>query len=253
MSNWRSWYIILIVSLLACSDEKKKCQKKLYVACAASMQFVTHKLIEEFESMHNVDIDLISSSSGKITTQILNGAPYDIFISADMNYPQALIDKEKTIDKEVTRYGYGVPVIWTKNKQLNLDGISSVFHNSTIRKIAIADPKNAPYGRMAMKFLDDEYGQGVFKDKLVHGESISQINEYILNNHVQIAISAKSVVSAPKLKKEGRHKALPKAYWIELGMVTIKNENKANIKSKFAQFIASPKGKKILQDFGILF
>lgn len=217
------------------------------------MQFAAHKLIEEFEGMHNVQIDLISSSSGKITTQIINGAPYDIFLSADMTYPQALIDKGKTIEKQVTRYGYGVPVVWTKNDQFNLDSIASVFNNNAIRKIAIADPKNAPYGRMAMKYLDDMYGPGVFKNKLVHGESISQINEYILNSHVQIAISAKSVVSAPKLKNEGRHKALPKAYWIELGMVTIKNEKKANIKTKFAQFVASPKGKKILQDFGILF
>ena len=124
---------------------------KLTIATAASAQFALKKLAINFSKKHNIKVDVILGSSGKLTTQIINGAPYDLFFSADMYYPKMLFNKGKTEKKPIT-YAYGAPVIWTMRKDIAMDSLVQL-KDPSIKHLAIANPRNAPYGRKAIRYL----------------------------------------------------------------------------------------------------
>lgn len=222
---------------------------KLRIAAAASVQFMVDEWAEEFSKIHEVETEIISSSSGKLTTQILNGAPYDIFFAADMSYPNVLAEKGKVQDS-TKLYGYGVPVLWTTDRNLNFSDLDALLKSEKINRIAIANPKNAPYGKMAVNFLSDRGLYDALKEKLVFGESISQVNEYVLSKNVELAIGAQSVVNAPKLRGKAQHWSLDKKYWIPQGMVMLKNSNSLKWKRQFFDFVQSPQGQDILERYG---
>jgi len=151
---FRIRYLYLSLLVLCFSCQKKAKEDKLLVACAASVQFAAKKIVEEFSTIYNIPVEIISSSSGKLTTQIINGAPYDIFLAANTFYPEVLANKNKT-EGEVIIYGDGLPVIWTNQKDLSFHDIKQTLLSDAVDKIAIADPKNAPYGEMAVNYLKD--------------------------------------------------------------------------------------------------
>ncbi len=234
--------------LLACSDKGERPQ--LQIACAASVQFAVKKLANEFSEVHDVDVEMISSSSGKLTTQILNGAPFDIFFAANTFYPDALV-KENKVEGRTEVYGYGIPVLWTAYEDINLNDLKEVLESDKIDKIAIADPKNAPYGEMAVSFLSDTGLYRSVEKKLVYGESISQVNEYVLSKNVELAVGAKSIVSSPEINGAGKYQSLDRRYWIPQGMVILKNDNSTKLKHRFFDFVRSEDGQSILEEYGI--
>ncbi|WP_297456134.1 molybdate ABC transporter substrate-binding protein, partial [Persephonella sp.] len=129
------------------------CGETLTIAAAANVQYALNELSQKFKEKYpQVSINKIISSSGKLTAQIVRGAPYDLFLSADMKYPEFLYKKGFAISKPVV-YARGTLVLWSiKNIPLK-NGISSLL-NPLIKKIAIPDPKTAPYGREAKKALE---------------------------------------------------------------------------------------------------
>lgn len=221
----------------------------LTIATAASAQFALREIAANFEKENKVKIEIILGSSGKLTTQILNGAPYDIFFSANMHYPNVLFKKEKTVSKPII-YGYGIPVLWSMKDNIIFDSTFIFLANSKVERFAIANPKNAPYGEMAIQYLKDKKVYSHIADKLVYGESISQVNEYILNQAADCGISAKSIVLSPKLKGKGTYKELNRRYWIEQGTVIINNDNVPELKQKFLKYIHSNKGTSLLKKYG---
>ena len=221
---------------------------KLTIATAASAQFALKKLAINFSKKHNIKVDVILGSSGKLTTQIINGAPYDLFFSADMYYPKMLFNKEKTEKKPIT-YAYGTPVIWTMRKDIAIDSLVQL-KDPSIKHLAIANPRNAPYGRKAIRYLKQKNVYKSIEHKLVYGESISQVNEYVLNKTVEVGVTAKSIVSSPKLKGKGFFKELDKEYWVKQGAVIIKNKNLPEMKKQFLEYVLSEEGKEILVNYG---
>jgi molybdate transport system substrate-binding protein len=220
---------------------------KLTIATAASAQFALKKLAINFSKKHNIKVDVILGSSGKLTTQIINGAPYDLFFSADMYYPK-MFNKEKTEKKPIT-YAYGAPVIWTMRKDIAIDSLVQL-KDPSIKHLAIANPRNAPYGRKAIRYLKQKNVYKSIEHKLVYGESISQVNEYVLNKTVEVGVTAKSIVSSPKLKGKGFFKELDKEYWVKQGAVIIKNKNLPEMKKQFLEYVLSEEGKEILVNYG---
>jgi len=229
---------------LGCETKK---ERKLIIATAASAQFAIKDLATNFSKENNVKVDVILGSSGKLTTQIINGAPYDLFFSANMKYPEVLFDKGKT-EKEPIIFANGVPVIWYLKgvKKLSKD----LFLDSVIEKIVIAEPKNAPYGEAAVAYFKDNNIYGKLEPKLVYGESISQVNEHLINKTADIGISAKSIVVSPKLKGKGSFIELSDQYWIKQGAVIIKNDNEVKLKNDFLKYVTSSEGIKILEKYG---
>ena len=154
--------------------------KDLTVAAAANLQVLMDELVTTFEKESGASVDVVIGSSGGLTAQIENGAPFDVFMSADMSYPQALFKKGLAAE-EPKVYVYGLLVFWT-SKSLDLSRpLGDVLGDPLLKKIAVANPKTAPYGRQAVNVLKSLDIYLRVRPKLVYGENISQANQFILS------------------------------------------------------------------------
>lgn len=238
---------LLIFVLFSCQKEE---EQHLNIAVAANMQFAMKELAQTFTEKTGEEVQLMVSSSGKLNAQIKEGAPYDLFVSANMKYPQDLYDAGLTIDPPQV-YAYGKLVLWTMYEDLE----SSLLHfkDSNIKHIAMANPKIAPYGIAAEEVLKHYGLEESIQEKLVYGESIAQCNQFILSKSAELGFTAKSVVLSPQMKDQGN--------WIDMdadtyspiaqGMVIIKHEKRNAVSAKeFYRFLLSKEGQDILIKFG---
>ena len=138
----KKFKIIFFVPLLSLTSVA---QKKINVAAAANVQFVLNELVKDFDNSTGIKTNVILSSSGKLTAQIKEGAPYDVFVSADMKYPQELYKSGYAIDSPKV-YANGLLVLWTIQPGIKPVADLSVLTSDAIKKIAIANPQTAPYG-----------------------------------------------------------------------------------------------------------
>jgi len=243
------WFGILLFFLLGSCTSKE--EKRLIIATAANVQFAMDEIIEAFEAETGIDCEMVVSSSGKLTAQIQKGAPYDVFISANMKYPNTLFENGFAIQKPRI-YGYGKLVLWSMMKidNLSLDWILS----DDVQRLAVAIPTTAPYGKAAIDALIHFDFFEKIKSKLVYGESISQVNQFILTQSAQTGFTAKSVVLSPRLKGKGKWIELPSTSYqpIEQGVVVIKRNDKTKLEEaeQFYQFLFSEKAKTILEKYG---
>lgn len=251
-SNLKKVYFKILLLLLfsmqyACQNSN---EQNLNIATAANMQFVMQELTEVFTQDTGIKCDIIVSSSGKLTAQILEGAPYDVFVSANIKYPNKLFEQGFTASKPKI-YAFGKLVIWTMNTQLVPEFKS--FEKKHIKHIAMANPKTAPYGMAALEVLKNKGIYNKISKKLVFGESISQTNQFIISYAAEIGITSKSIVLSEKLDEKGLWKEVDQSLYtpIKQGVVVIKNENNHLEKAQgFVDFLFSDKGKEILNKFG---
>ena len=178
------------------------------VAVAANVQYAFDDLHAEFKKETGHDLKPIYNSSGKFTAQIMNGAPFDVFLSADTEFPEKL-HRDGFTTAAPRIYAYGALVLWTM-KDLDLNKWQSVLSSTAVEKIAIANPKTAPYGRETIRALHYLTLDEALKSKFVFGESISQTNQYIHSRAADVGFTAKSVVVSPEMKGQGKWIELPK-------------------------------------------
>ncbi len=241
---------LLFLSVLIFQGCRPDYPASLKIATAANVQYAMKALTEDFAQRTGIRTEVIVGSSGKLTAQILQGAPYDIFISADMKYPAELFKNDKTLTEPVV-YARGKLVLWTLDQDiyLNLDSISS----KKIAHLAIANPATAPYGKAAVAALKYYAKYELVKPKIVSGESISQTNQFVLSGAAQLGFTAKSVVLAPSLKGKGKWVEIdPLSYDpIQQGMVILSKQNSKTDKAKkFYNYVLSSQGQAILEAFG---
>ncbi len=224
--------------------------QSLRVAVSANAQFVSVKLKEAFKKQTGIDADLTVSSSGKLTAQIEQGAPFDVFMSADMKYPQELTDKGFTTDTPKV-YAYGALVMWSLQKRDLSKGLAVVL-NDDIQKIAVANPKLAPYGEATIAALTKQNLLDKAQPKIVYGESISQVNQYLLSGAAEIAFTAKSVVLDTAMTGKGNWVEVNKSLYnpIAQGVVIMKAAANAEAANKWYQFLFSKKAKAIFTKYG---
>lgn len=226
----------------------------LTIAVAANVQYAFDDLQSEFKKETGHDIRPVYGSSGKLTAQIMNGAPFDIFLSADMEYPEKLHQAGYTAGAPEV-YALGTLVLWTL-KDIDLKEWQNALAAPAVRKIAVANPKTAPYGRETMKVLGHFKLDGALNGKFVFGESIAQTNQYIYSRAADAGFTAKSVVVSPEMSGKGTWVELPKdAYQpIAQGMVILKHGEQKNrqVARQFLDFVLSAKSRVILQRNGYL-
>jgi molybdate transport system substrate-binding protein len=241
-NNLNLWVILFVLIHSSCSQSS---ENSIIVATAANAQFAVEEIAEEFEKETGIEVDILISSSGKHTAQIQAGAPYDVFISADMKYPNQLHSLGLTHDMPKV-YANGKLVIWT----LNDLPINSLEDLKTIKTthIAVPNPKTAPYGRAAIEALEKYDILETLNEKLVFGESVSQANQFILSKSVDVGFSAASVVLSPKMKDKGIWVMVDTAAYstIKQGVVVISNSSNINSAIKFYDYLFSEVSKKIL-------
>ena len=237
----------MLVLFSSCFNNK---EQKLNIATAANMQYAMHELSGSFTEETGIKCEIIISSSGKLTAQIKEGAPFDVFVSADMRFPNELFKHGFTYG-EPKIYAYGKLVIWSINKQMKPDFNS--FTNKKVKHIAIANPKTAPYGIVAFDVLNKKGIYNNIKDKLVFGESIAQTNQFITTYAAQIGITSKSSVLSPIMKNKGIWKEIESDLYapISQGIVILKNRNnQIELAQRFSDFLFSVEAKEILEKFG---
>jgi molybdate transport system substrate-binding protein len=224
----------------------------LTVAVAANVKFVFDELKAEFKKSSGIDINGVFASSGKINAQIKSGAPYDVFMSADMEFPAAL-HREGFAVAAPKVYARGVLVLWTL-QPLDFKQGMDVLKNPAVIKVAMANPKLAPYGREAMRALEYFKLRAAVEPKLIYGESIAQVNQYIDTRSVEIGFTAKSVVLAPQMLGRGKWIEVPRDSYqpIEQGIVLLKHGAGKNAEAArhFMEFMASAQARSTLQKFG---
>jgi len=224
----------------------------LTVAVAANMQYTFDELKAAFKEDTGVNIKSVIGSSGKFTAQIENGAPFDLFISADTGYPQT-IAKEGLAYNSPKVYAYGKLVIWTMS-DIDLSQGVMVLADSNVHKVALASPKTAPYGRQAVNAIKYYNLYPKVSSKLVYGESIAQATQFISTRAADIGFTAKSVVLAANMKDKGKWVEVDKNAYepIAQAAVILKHAQKGNLASaqKFFDFLFGEKARKIFEKYG---
>ena len=223
----------------------------LRVAAAADLEFAMKDIANQYEHQTRHKVEITFGSSGNFFAQIQNGAPFDLFFSADIDYPRQLQQKNKTIS-DVKLYGTGQLVLWSKTLDPNQEKMNSLL-NVAIKKIAIANPAHAPYGKRAEESLRFYQLYDKIKDKLVIGENIAQTAQYAQSGAADIGIIALSLALSPAMKQTGGK------YWLipasshqplQQGYVLLPHAKGNAGAEKFSTFFSSPVTASILQKFG---
>jgi molybdate transport system substrate-binding protein len=226
----------------------------LSVAVAANMQFVFDEIKAEFQKDTGHTLDVTVASSGKIVTQITHGAPFDVFLSADMAYPDYLYQRGFGAN-EPKVYAYGSLVLWT-TKKIDLSQWKKLIREGQVDKIAIANPDTAPYGKEAIKVLRFEKLENSVQSHLVFGESIAQTNQYIYSGAVDFGFTAKSVVLSKAMQGQGSWIDIPKESYqaIAQGALILKHgkEQNAALSQQFFDYLYAEKTRAILKRSGYI-
>lgn len=233
--------------VLSCGKADKQ---KITIAAAANTQFAIRELITRFTEKTGLECELIIASSGKLTAQIAEGAPFDIFLAADMKYPEYIYKQGLAAEKpEIYAYGHLVLL----NTEPAIDPKIDMILDPSVGKIALANPQTAPYGEATIQFLKNRRWFDSVEHKLVYGESISQTNQFISTGAVSAGFTALSIVKANHLSGIGNWVLVPQQEHdpIEQGVVLInRNGEKNKAAEKFYTYLLSDEAAKILEDFG---
>ena len=240
-------FVLLLADLLSCQSEQ---QDKFLVAASANTVFMIADLVKEFEKSTAIPCDVISSSSGKLTTQILEGAPFDVFFAADTLYPAKIAESGMNLG-EMYIYAQGFPVLWSK-EELKIENLHEILTDKEL-KIAVPNPVFAPYGRAAIEILRNYSFSN--ESNLIIGESVAQVNQYIATGSVDIAFTASSVYYSGKIDKKKNWYFLSDTVYSSIfqGMIMLKqpdDKTHAHELKAFSEFIRSDEAKSIMEAHG---
>lgn len=224
----------------------------LTVAVAANVKFAFDDLAAAFKKESHIDIQPVYGSSGKITAQVREGAPYDVFLSADMEFPTKLYQSGQAVTAPKV-YAYGKIVLWTLNTKLDLSKGLGVLGSSDVKKVAVANPRVAPYGEEALKALDKLGLKTAIEPRLVYAENIAQVVQFVDSGNVDAGLTAKSLITAPENASRGKWVDVPpEAYSpIAQGAVILRHGQTEHDEAsrKFYGFLFSPTARAILEKF----
>lgn len=244
------WKFLLPVAALILSSMVHA--ETVNVAVAASAQYVFEDLKAEFKKETGNDLAASINSSGKFATQIMSGAPFDVFMSADMEFPEKLSQGGYTTAAPRV-FVYGALVLWSM-MDVDLHTWQAPFANAGLGKVAIANPQIAPYGREAMKVLAGAKLDQALQGKLVYGESIAQTNQYIFSGVADVGFTAKSIVLSPEMQGKGKWVEVPRELYspIAQGAVLLKHGADNKAAHQFYAFLYSDKARAIFERYGYL-
>lgn len=226
---------------------------ELSVAAAANLVYALDALHAEFRrTAPDVSLTVTTGASGSLVAQIGNGAPFDVFLSADLDYPRALIDAGQADATSLVTFAVGRLVLWTTRPGLDVGSIPDVVRHPAVRRIAIAQVATAPYGRAAREALEK---LGLWADaqaKLVTGENITQTAQFVETGNADAGFVALSLVLSPRLQEQGRWSEVPAGLHAPLAQgAVITNRGATNpAATRYLAFLRGPEARKILERFG---
>jgi len=237
----------LLLSIAASAQE-------ITVAAAADLSSALPEIAKRYQVQSGREVKLTFGASGNLTTQIRNGAPFDLFFSADEDYPEQLIEADLADGGTLYRYAVGRLVLWVPNESpLDLEklGIKALLDPS-VKKISIANPEHAPYGRAAAATLRH---YGIYEQvsgRLVLGENIAQAAQFVESGNAQAGLIALSHALAPAMKAKGRYWVVPLDAYPTLNQaaVIVSSSKQKDAAKKFLEFVRSPEITSFLESYG---
>ncbi len=228
---------------------------KLTVAAAADLQFALADLAREFRRAHpDVDLQTIFGSSGNFFAEIGNQAPFDLFLSADSEYPRKLIEEKLAVPDSLFVYGTGHLVLWTaKDSPLDLPRLEMrALEAPSVKHIAIANPQHAPYGRAAEAALRASGLYDRVAPKLVLGENIAQAFQFVQSGTARIGIVALALALAPAAREQGRYWEIPQTAYprMEQAGVILSHAKSPDAAREFRAFLMSDAARRTLKNYG---
>lgn len=236
---------LLSVLLLSCSSSTENEGPPLTIAGASNLRFALEEITKDFTAQTGTPTELIFASSGKLTAQITAGAPYDVFLSADEQYPAALRAQNLTLGQPKV-YAFGPLAIWTTTSGIPLAPDSLLLDR--VRKIAIPNPATAPYGQAAVSFLKNAGLYERLAHKLVFGESVGQANQFVYTGTAEVGLTAAATVTAGE--KTLRFKLLQAHPPVRQSGVILSRSQQPGAAGAFLAYLLSPPAQQTLQKFG---
>ncbi|MGC1397195.1 molybdate ABC transporter substrate-binding protein [Candidatus Binatus sp.] len=225
----------------------------LKIAAASDLTFAFKDVTAQFEKQTGNTIKLAYGSSGNFFAQIQNGAPFDLFFSADVEYPKKLAALGLIEPGSIYEYASGKLVVWVPNgSKLDLSHGLETLLDPGIRKIAIANPLHAPYGAAAVSAIREAGIYDKVNSKFVLGENISQTAQFVQSGNADIGILALSLAVAPAMKDEGRYVEVPTEDYppIIQAAAILKSSRNKELANQFMKFIKQPDTVALMARYG---
>jgi len=226
---------------------------EIRIAAASDLTFAFQDVAARFQTQTGNTVKLTYGSSGNFFAQIQNGAPFDLFFSADVGYAEKLEAAGLTAPGSIYEYARGKLVMWVpKESKLDLSRGLAALLDPRIRKIAIANPQHAPYGSAAVAAMRHAAVYDKVKGKLVLGENIAQTAQFVQSGNADVGILALSLVLAPAMKDRGRYVEIPPGDYpplIQAGVILNSSRNK-NLANQFLKFLKEPETVALMERYG---
>jgi molybdate transport system substrate-binding protein len=247
---------ILAVIILAVGSASRGQNAQVRVAAASDLTFALHEIAPMYEAKTHNKVRITYGSSGNFFSQIQSGAPFDVFLSADVEFPARLEKAGLTEPGTLRKYAIGEIALWAP-VGMGFDLPKQTWHALTdagVQKIAIANPAHAPYGRAAIAALKQADIYEKVEPKLVYGENISQAAQFVQSGNAQIGILALSLVLSPSMKSGSTWEVPGDMHDpIEQAAVVLKRASDKHAAKAFLDFLTSEQARLVLIDYGFTF
>ena len=246
----RRFFAIILFIMCAVSPVNAE---EIAVAAASDLNFAIKEVIGVFEQQTGHRVKLSLGSSGNFYAQLQQGAPFDLYFSADIGYPKKLEEAGLTVSGSLYRYAVGRVVLWAqKSSPVDVSQGLTVLKEARVKKIAIANPKHAPYGRAAVAAMEHAQVYAEVKDRLVLGENISQAAQFIESGACDVGIIALSLALAPAMRSAGSYWEIPAEAHppLEQGAAILKQSKHQELATSFLAFLQGPQGQEIMIRYG---
>ncbi len=245
----RSALAIVLLALAAADSAAQS----LTLAAASDLQTALPAIAGRFEQETGFKVGLTFGSSGNFFTQIQNGAPFDVFLSADVEYPRQLEQSGHAVRGSLYSYATGRLVLWTRNDSgIDVRQGLHVLLDARVRRIAIANPGHAPYGRAAVAALEHDQIYEQVRQKLVPGESISQAAQFAQSGGANVGLLALSLALSPAMKSSGAYVEIPDSYYppIDQAAVVLARSRQPQRAQQFIDMLKQPAVMQMLSSYG---
>jgi len=240
---------ILLMAMLA----RPAAAAQITVAAASDLTFALSEIAREFEKQTGNSVRLTFGSSGNLAAQIQNGAPFDVFFSADIDYPRRLEARGLVDSQSLFLFAAGKIVVWAASgARIDVHRGMDALLDPAVRKIAIANPAHAPYGRVAVAALRHFKLYERVRDKLVFGENISQAAHFVESGNADMGIIALSIALSPTMKDKGTYWEVPQSAYPPLlqAVVLVSHSRQKKTAEEFLLYVRMPAAEAILKRYG---